>query len=250
MRLDPMATSPPQSGSSEERGSHITTVFFDLDGTLLDTRPGIISSILAALSENVPAPLPPESAFIIGPPIREIIRRALPGISPAALEASAKAFRHHYDTVGWQDSRPYAGVYEVLDELASLGIRRFVITNKPRTPTRLLLERAGIFEVFEAVLSPDALDPPFVSKQAIAEHCVTTFGADRATALFVGDSADDASAAQACGIPFVAAAYGYGQVNALSAGMVCYQIADIRELPALLFSEDKATRDADRRIGR
>ena len=189
-------------------------VLFDLDGTLVDSAPGIEAVSREALAEVAPGrTLPPLRPFI-GPPIAGVLRRALPDLGPAELDAVVAAFRARYDAGGWRTARPYPGAPEVLAALAGAGIRAFVVTNKPATPTGLIVEALGWRPLLAAAISPDSAAPRFADKAAVVAHLLAAWRVDPASAWLVGDAEDDRAAARAHGIRFVPALYGYGRVDA------------------------------------
>ena len=88
----------------------ITQLFFDLDGTLVDSFPGISFSAAAALAQALPGRKVPDFLPFIGPPIREIFRRALPENDPGILAHLEQSFRTSYNSEGWRKTRAYPGV--------------------------------------------------------------------------------------------------------------------------------------------
>ncbi len=189
----------------------ITSVLFDLDGTLVDSSAGIEYSCRVALQEVLPGREIRDLRARIGPPIREVFRRALPDVGADALGQLERSFRASYDAEGWRRSVAYPGVAETLSCLRELGRRSFVVTNKPQAPTRSILGLLGLEARFEEVVCPDSRTPPFASKAEEAIDLVRRYGLQPERAALVGDSEEDARAAQACGLPFIAASYGYGR---------------------------------------
>jgi phosphoglycolate phosphatase len=188
-------------------------VIFDLDGTLADTHPGIADAFHAALREILPDTPVPDFIHHIGPPVREVFRNALGLQDEALLDSLNAAFRHHYDGGCWKNSQPYRGIPGLLDYLRLQAIPCSVLTNKPSLPTSRILEHFDLRSHFVQVISPDSASPPFRNKPEAAAHLAALLQPDPATTWIIGDSADDAAAAAACGFHFAAAAYGYGQVH-------------------------------------
>lgn len=186
-------------------------VFYDLDGTLVDSRPGIEASLRAVLAVHAPGVDPPPFDALLGRPLAGLLRGVLPGLDRATLAAVAATFTEHYDTHGWRLSRPYPGVPEVLARLAEAGIRQIVLTNKRRRPTAAILAACGLAPLLERVYTPDSASPPYPDKAAMGRaaraHCAVR--GDRL--LVIGDSLDDVQMADACAAVFAAVAYGYGE---------------------------------------
>jgi phosphoglycolate phosphatase len=188
---------------------------FDLDGTLVDSIPGIDLAARAALAEVAPGiPLPSMRTFT-GPPIRAMLQRALGWKDATRLDDLEKAFRAHYDGGLWRESPAFPGVDVTLRSLHARGARLFVLTNKPAVPTRRIVDQLGWSGLFDAVVTPQSRTPSFPDKASAAVDLRDRFGLQAGSTLLVGDSADDWAAAQAAGFAFGAAAWGYGGAAAL-----------------------------------
>ncbi len=189
---------------------------FDLDGTLVDSIPGIDAAVVAALAEVAPGEAPPSLRTFIGPPIRTMLQRALGWTDDSRLDALERAFRRHYDGGAWRKTVPYAGVDATLRSLRLRGARLQILTNKPPHPTALILDHLGWFGLMDAIVSPQSCTAPFADKAAAAIDLRGRLGLAATTVLLVGDSADDLAAARAAGFAFAAAAWGYGNAAVLA----------------------------------
>ena len=193
------------------RGEPIGACVFDLDGTLADSLPGIELAVNRAWDAVMPGPRP-DLRDLIGPPLREMFRRACGGeVASAVIDQLEREFRTAYDNEGWRRTRTYPAVRETLEALAGAGCELFVLTNKPWTPSLRILEHLGLKGLLKDIVTPDCREPGFDTKEAAARWmCGHWRLAARATWL-VGDSAEDGRAAQACGFRFAAVTYGYGR---------------------------------------
>jgi phosphoglycolate phosphatase len=191
----------------------IEHIVFDLDGTLADSLPGIECSARHALSRVLPGCTLPELRPLVGPPIFEAIYDA---IGPALREKSTafeSCFRSHYDEMGWQQSELYSGAVETIRELNRRNVCCHVVTNKPKLPTGRILDRLGLRPYMTGVVCRDSRNPCFQCKSRALKHLMAKFAIRAGAAIMVGDSADDAHAAVACGLPFAAATWGYGDYS-------------------------------------
>ncbi|MEI8310259.1 MAG: HAD hydrolase-like protein [Verrucomicrobiota bacterium] len=195
-------------------------VIFDLDGTLVDSLPGIEYSARTAIGSVLPGVPLPDLKAIIGPPVATMFARLWPDLDPEKMAQLVAAFRSHYVEKGCLDSRPFHGVTETLSCLQAAGLRMFVLTNKPAAPTKTILRTLGLAEFFAGVLAPDSPESPFASKPDGARALMRRFALDPGQTTLVGDGADDAASAEACGFRFIAAAYGYGAAAATAATRV------------------------------
>jgi phosphoglycolate phosphatase len=190
------------------------SVIFDLDGTLVDSLPGIKLSACAAIESVLPGVPMPDLKAVIGPPIAAMFARLWPDLDPEKMAQLVAAFRSHYVEKGCLDSLPFPGVLETLSRLQAAGVRMFLLTNKPTAPTKTILCALGLAEFFTGVLAPDSPESPFASKPDGARALMRRFALDPEQTALVGDGADDAAAAEACGFRFIATAYGYGTAAA------------------------------------
>jgi len=183
---------------------------FDLDGTLVDSRPGIEAACVAALAEAAPGVAVPFIVDVLGKPLNGLIATIGANLDSERRAAVQAAFTRYYDAEGWRLSLPYAGVGETLSALRGKGVRLFVVTNKRRDPALRILRAGGLAAVVEAVYAVDSAAPPFVDKVAMAAACLREHDLMSAATLVVGDSEDDRAMAAAHTLSFAAAAWGYG----------------------------------------
>ena len=139
------------------------TVLFDLDGTLLDSLPGIRYSIVEAFRTCGLPMADVELRLLIGPPIRTILSRLIVGVSAEAKEqylaCLERAFRASYDSDGWQQTYHYAGTVAMLKQMKEQSLRLFVVSNKPRHISLKILEREGTLEYFDQIVTRDSRVP-------------------------------------------------------------------------------------------
>ena len=111
--------------------SRPAAAIFDLDGTLIDSLPGIEFSLKAAFDACGIRGTTHDLRSLIGPPIRTILARAGNVTDERKLVDLEKAFRKSYDEEGWKMTACYPEVPPVLLAMQNEGIRLFVVTNKP-----------------------------------------------------------------------------------------------------------------------
>lgn len=186
-------------------------IVFDLDGTLIDSMPGIALSINLAIAEVCPERKATEVGHLIGPPLREVFRRALLLEDNNVLTALEEAFRRSYDGGNWRQTRLYDGVTETLAKLRATDCRLFIVTNKPPMPTERILRHFDLWTRFDEVVTILSRQPPFATKAAATDDLQRRHDLSASHTVFVGDSADDGAAAEACGFKFAAVTFGYGR---------------------------------------
>ena len=113
-------------------------MLFDLDGTLLDTLEDLATAMNEALAGwGLPVHSVGEYRYFVGEGVAQLVRYAAPdGTGEPTLRALQGEMRAHYEQ-GWaRHTRPYAGIPELLDELAGRGLQLAVLSNKPEEFTR------------------------------------------------------------------------------------------------------------------
>ncbi len=185
-------------------------IIFDLDGTLVDSLPGIAWSVDAALRSCGMAAANRDLAPLIGPPVRDILAAVSGATDAALLDRLEHGFRASYDSGGWRRTVCHAGVPEMLRRLTASGARLWLVTNKPRLATARILQELKLSGFFRETVCRDSRMPVFGSKAEMLRELVERRGMDREECLMVGDTAEDAHAAEAAGIACVIVPHGYG----------------------------------------
>ncbi|MFQ3595983.1 MAG: phosphoglycolate phosphatase [Sphingomonadaceae bacterium] len=190
----------------------ITTVVFDLDGTLVDTAPDLTSALNHALAYLGRPPVDPASVRkMVGHGARRLVERglAMTGRSTSDLvDEGVSAFLAHYRANIAAQSQPFPFVEEALDLLAARGARLAVCTNKPEKLAIALIGALGWEGRFAAVLGADSR--PY--RKPDPRHLLETIAAADGTpagSAYVGDSRTDSDTALAARVPFVFVTHGY-----------------------------------------
>ncbi len=207
-------------------------VMFDLDGTLLDTRPGIRASLVHALREAAGLQtLPREPEW--SQPIAALVERLLPDSAIGERGAVVASFRAHYDGGLWAEARLFPGAKACLEELCSTGLRCFLVTNKRQTATNRLLDCFGLARYFEAVVAqPDEGDP--LPKTMLAGTCLADAGLVPGVVAVVGDSDHDATMAAAWGMTFIAITSGTGPLSGGPANAERVEVGSLSDAASFL----------------
>ena len=204
-------------------------VAFDLDGTLIDSLPGIEFSIGVAMARCGISQKKIDLRSIIGPPIRVILGK-LTDAHEEELDQLEETFRQSYDSEGWSRTRVYPGTKEALAKLDEAGFRLFVVTNKPHHIATRIMEWVQIGYLFERVITRDSRLPQYRSKKEMLEELRDSCGIDGCNLLLVGDTEEDGQAAAECGTRFAHVTYGYGTISETASFPVCFQTSDLSRL--------------------
>src|SRR5215475_5307109 len=192
------------------------TIVFDLDGTLVDTAPDLISALNYVLDREGLPPVPlPSARTMIGAGARKLIERGLDAegrvMTVKDVDRLTADFIDHYAAHIADASRPFEGLERALDDLAARGFRLAVCTNKLEWLSKRLLDELQLSARFAAICGGDTFG---VSKPdpAILQQTVARAGGELASAIMVGDSGTDIGVARRAGIPVIAVSFGYTDV--------------------------------------
>lgn len=195
------------------------TIVFDLDGTLVDSASDLIRSVNAILIEEGFSPL--EFSTVrpyISRGAKWLLHRGLelageqePSAQSAALFPRLIA---HYTAHIADESSLFPGVSDALIALQSTGAKLVVCTSKPTDLSRILLNKLGIVGLFDGVVGIDAVTAAKPDPAHLIE-AVDAVGGNLARSVMVGDSAPDARAARAAGVPLILVDFGYTDVPAV-----------------------------------
>jgi phosphoglycolate phosphatase len=189
------------------------TIVFDLDGTLVDTAPDLVTALNYVLGcEGLP-PVPLVAARnMIGAGARKLIERGLEAegrqVGQDDIARLTSAFIDYYGDHIAVSSRPFEGLEAALDKMASRGHRFAVCTNKLEWLSKRLLDELRLSHRFAAICGADTFG---VSKPdpAILRQTVALAGGDIASAIMVGDAGTDVGVARRAGIPVIGVDFGY-----------------------------------------
>lgn len=188
-------------------------IIFDLDGTLIDSAPGILAGFAGAFTSCGHVPKLPLTADIIGPPLMETLAKLAGTSDPAVLQPLAEAFKAHYDEAGYRQTLVFSGVGEMLSELVAHDFKLHIATNKRILPTRRILNHLGWEAYFLGVYALDVFDPPLKSKAQMLQEILAQRELDPQQTFYIGDRREDATAAEANAMPFLLAVWGYDEPN-------------------------------------
>lgn len=189
------------------------TIVFDLDGTLVDTAPDLVDTLNLIFAREGLPPMPYESARnLIGGGVRGMIARGIAAegtaVAPAKLEQLFVDFIAHYSEHIADRSRPFPGLTDALDLLASGGSHFAVCTNKLERLSVKLLRQLKLAGRFAAICGQDTFGMQKPDPEVL-RRTVAAAGGNLVHAIMVGDSLTDIRTARAAGVPVIAVDFGY-----------------------------------------
>lgn len=203
-------------------------IFLDLDGTLSDSAPGIINSVIYAL-DKMGAPVNDRSQLkqFVGPPLYESFKSVF-GFDQAKADEAVRLFRVYYQDKGIHENTIYPGIEELLGTLRAAGKKLVLATSKPEQFAREILADYGISELFEYIAG-STMDETRIKKAEVIAYAMETLGlTDTSRIVMVGDRRHDAEGAAAFNIDCIGVLFGYGSREELLAAGAKY----LAETPA------------------
>ena len=220
-----------------------TTIVFDLDGTLVDTAPDLVTTLNLVFAREGIAQIPYAAARnMIGGGAKRMLERGLRerGLSGAQadLDRLYDQFIDHYAAHIADRSRPFPGLIGALDRLAAEGCRFAVCTNKLEWLSVRVLEKLRLADRFAAICGQDTFGVPKPDPQML-RLTIAKAGGGSDAAVMVGDSATDVDTARAAGIPVVAVDFGYSEIPIaqLKADRIISHFDDLPEAVAVLLAK-------------
>ncbi|AGC48723.1 phosphoglycolate phosphatase [Myxococcus stipitatus DSM 14675] len=214
----------------------LRAVFFDLDGTLVDSLGDIADAMNHSLARHG-LPTHPESAYrhFVGEGVRELARRAVPAGREELAAAVLETYRPHYEAHLFDRTAAYPGILGMLSALAEQGVVMGVLSNKSDGPVKQLVERLLPGVPFRVVYGerpgvPRKPDPTAVLGMA------AELGVAPVTCGFVGDTAVDMLTARAAGMYGVGVTWGFRDAAELHANGARAVATTAEELLAALRS--------------
>ena len=193
----------------------VTTLVFDLDGTLIDTAPDLVDTLNMLFEREGLPPVPYETARnLIGGGARAMIARGIAAegreLGPEKLEQMFVDFIAHYSAHIADRSRPFPGLIDALDALAADGFRFAVCTNKLERLTRLLLDELKLTHRFAAICGQDTFGVQKPDPEVL-RRTIAAAGGHPQRAIMIGDSSTDVRTARAASVPVIAVDFGYSE---------------------------------------
>lgn len=190
-------------------------VFFDLDGTLSDSREGITKSMRYALQQvGVTAPSLQELEQYIGPPAHQTFEGMM---SADKVDQALAAYRERYDAQGYgiTENRLYDGIVETLTALRDAGKHMMVVTAKPHPISKRIVAHFGIDSFFEAVFGPEP-GQKIADKSGLVAAALKQAHIDPQQAVMVGDRSHDVHGAGKNNVRCIGAGWGFGTKGELT----------------------------------
>ena len=208
-----------------------TAVFFDLDGTLTESGPGIIRSFRYAFEKmNMELPADADLSVVIGPPLAGSFVRF--GVPEDMAQEAVRKYRERYTTIGKYENEPYPGIRELLSKLKEAGLKLYVATSKPEVLAVDILDHFDLSKYFDEIAGA-TLDGTRGTKEQVIRWLIKK--ADlKETAVMVGDTEFDITGAKQTGLDGIGVSWGYGTEESMAATGALSVAHDMDELYRVL----------------
>ena len=204
-------------------------VLFDLDGTLTDSKEGIIKSVeyaLLKLGESTEGRL--DQHIVVGPPMMTTFTQVY-GFSEEKARHLYNTFQERYGTKGRFENRPFPGILTLLDQLKEAGIKSYVATSKPTVHARAICEKFGISQRVELVAGSTLGGSE--TKADVIQQVLDTIGPQaEGNTVMVGDRKYDVIGAREKHLPVILVGFGYGSKDEQEAYPPDYFAPDVSAL--------------------
>lgn len=208
------------------------TLFFDLDGTLIDSAVGITRCVAHALT-RMAQPVPPESELRrwIGPSLRTSFGPLF--AEPAQVERAVEHYRERFESHGWAEHEVYAGIEQTVESLHAAGHRLAIVTAKNEPHARKIIEHLPFGHRFDDVIG-STMDGSLSDKPELIAEALRRFALTPQDCWMIGDRRMDIEGARHHGMRNIGVLWGFGGEDELRQAGAQRLAATPQELPALL----------------
>jgi len=192
--------------------SEFSCILFDLDGTIVDSAPGITETLAFTFGKmGRPIPSPAELLAYVGPPILDSFRD-LAHLTPAESAEALVIYKREYLSTGVFHAKLYPGVAETLRTIHESDIPLSLATSKPEYPAKLILEHFKLLSYFDVITGASEDEVRSAKADVVAEALerLVAFGASIDNPVLVGDRHHDVLGAAAHNVPTIFVRWGYG----------------------------------------
>jgi Predicted phosphatases len=216
----------------------VTNIFFDLDGTIMDSEEGIIRAIQYAVAKNgLDSTLVEDYRVFIGPPLRESFQRYF-SLDEASAQEAVAAYREYYSQRGIFQGTIYDGLEEALQEL-SQTYTLSIATSKPEIFAERILTHFNLTRYFKGIYGA-TMDTERTLKEQVIAYALRESKATPTATVMIGDREHDILGAKANGLKSIGVLYGFGSESELQEGGADKIVAQPSELLSAINTLEEA----------
>lgn len=209
-------------------------LLFDLDGTLINTREGIVKSVYYALNSlDIEESEPEKLNRFIGPPLDYSFRNYYK-LNDTGIRKAIEKYRERYKDKGIYECKPYDGMKELVKKCYEKNHVICLATAKPQPFAEQILEMFDLKKYFTVIVGA-SFDNSFVEKTAIVEKVISDLGnVPKSEMIMIGDREHDIIGAKNNGIESVGIKHGFAEKGEFEKAGANYIVEDVDELAELL----------------
>ena len=192
---------------------HYDAILFDVDGTLIDSAPGILHTLAEVFQSMGVDVTGLDLRRYLGPPLRKSFGEHF--TDPAKIEEATRRYRTSYAVRGSHDCAAYPGAAQMLQRLKEAGLVLCTATSKPTQVVTPILEKQGLAPYFDFI-GGASMDESRDTKTEVVRYVLSQPVLQGKRVLMVGDRNDDMRGAADCGLDAAGALYGYGSREELA----------------------------------
>lgn len=212
-------------------------VIFDLDGTVWDSAPGIVSCMEATLLEmGLPDPGRDVLGGLLGPPLLAMLGEM--GVPEERLDEGRVVYRRHYREHGEFECVVYEGMADLLDRLRDAGRATATATSKGIEPVERMLAHFDLRDRFDVVQAASMTQTGHSKIDVIGEALagLEAIGSTITGAVMVGDRSFDIDGGRHYGLTTIAVTWGYAPAGELESVGADHVVDSVDELAGLLLA--------------
>jgi pyrophosphatase PpaX len=214
----------------------ITTLLFDLDGTLIESNTLILASYTATLEHFTGRKYEQEELLpFIGPPLKDVFMNIDPARADDMIAAYRKHNLEHHDE--YVEAYPY--VVETLQQLKQAGFKLGIVTTKIRETAERGITVCGLDGLFDVVIGYDDINQPKPHPEPVLK-ALEALGSTPEEAIMVGDNYHDIESGQNAGAKAAGVAWSIKGKQTLEAYKPEYMLEDMRDLLEIVKEEADA----------
>lgn len=185
-------------------------IFWDMDGTIINSYPGIAESFDYALAYfGMEETDLDKKRQVIGPPLRVTFGEGY-HMDAEQTELAVAKYREHYNGGAMFHCSVYEGVEAAIDALHQAGYMQVITTSKPENMCKQILGKFGLVEKMDEIVGA-SLDGSIDTKEQVLQEAFRRLGhPDRTQVVLIGDTKYDVNGAGCVGIDCIGITYGFG----------------------------------------
>lgn len=207
-------------------------IIFDFDGTLVDSRPGVVKAFKKVVGELTSRELTEQEIIqLIGKPLAQIISILFNTTDETFIKRGCALFKKYYNKKGHSQNIVYPGIKEMLESLKNQSCQLFVVSNKIDLFMNRILEQHNLKKHFLCTLGTDGTDAQSKKAEQV-KYLLTCHKLKKKETVMVGDTENDIIAAKRNFIYSVGVTWGYGSESDLieaKADKICHSPLELEQ---------------------